>query len=336
LTTHLREKQAALEAVTRAAQLCSSVRAELVAPDTLQKSDASPVTVADWGAQALVCQLLLQRFPQDPIVAEEDSTELRRPENVRTLSRVTQHVRRYEPQATPADVCRWIDSGKRSVARRFWTLDPIDGTQGFLRHDQYAIALALIEDGRVTMAVLACPALAPQLSDTGETAGVLFVAVRGEGALMSTLGSSAFVPIRVTQSCDPSRLRILESVESAHGHPRLQQALAEALLIEAPAIRMDSQAKYGVLARGEAALYLRLPSSASPNYREKIWDHAAGALIVEEAGGRVTDMFGSRLDLASEARMSHTSGVIASNGLLHESVLAALAHLIERPAARPE
>jgi 3'(2'), 5'-bisphosphate nucleotidase len=88
---------------------------------------------------------------------------------------------------------------------------------------------------------------------------------------------------------------------------------------------MDSQAKYGIVARGDAALYLRLPSPKSPDYRENIWDHAAGSLIVEEAGGRVTDMYGQPLDFASGRKMLHNRGVIVSNGLLHTAVIEALA-----------
>jgi 3'(2'), 5'-bisphosphate nucleotidase len=91
---------------------------------------------------------------------------------------------------------------------------------------------------------------------------------------------------------------------------------------------MDSQAKYGAVARGDAALYLRLPSEKYPNYREKIWDHAAGSLIIEEAGGRVTDMNGQLLDFTSDFKMHHNRGVVASNGTIHESVLEALAQAL--------
>ena len=47
------------------------------------------------------------------------------------------------------------------------------------------------------------------------------------------------------------------------------------------------------MARGDACLFLRFPA---PDYREKIWDHAAGAVIVTEAGGRITDGSGAPLD----------------------------------------
>jgi 3'(2'), 5'-bisphosphate nucleotidase len=88
---------------------------------------------------------------------------------------------------------------------------------------------------------------------------------------------------------------------------------------------MDSQAKYGVVARGDATLYLRLPSAKHADYREKIWDHAAGTLIIQAAGGRVTDMHGKPLDLTSDYKMRDNRGVVASHGARHDAVIEALA-----------
>jgi 3'(2'), 5'-bisphosphate nucleotidase len=69
---------------------------------------------------------------------------------------------------------------------------------------------------------------------------------------------------------------------------------------------------------------MRFPSPKSPNYRENIWDHAAGAIVVEEAGGRVTDMHGQPLNFADGSKMTENRGVVVSNGVIHETVLAAL------------
>ena len=99
--TYIQEKQVALEAVTRAAKLCMAVRADMVGADSLQKDDKSPVTIADFGAQALVCQRLLAAFPQDAIVGEEDSSDLQKPENEAKLAQVTHYVQRFQPDATP-------------------------------------------------------------------------------------------------------------------------------------------------------------------------------------------------------------------------------------------
>jgi 3'(2'), 5'-bisphosphate nucleotidase len=328
--TYVRERQVAVEAVTRAAQLCAAVRAEMVGAaraemvgaTALQKDDKSPVTIADFSAQALICQRLAAAFPADSIVGEEDASELRKYENAATLDMVARYVRLALPNATRRDICHWIDLGTSQPADRFWTLDPIDGTKGFLRNDQYAVALALIENGEVKLGVLACPALPP--GGEGGQPGVLFMAARGAGAFMAPLGGGPEAPIRVAH--DGAARRFVESVEAGHGNHELQEAIARAAGIDLAPLRMDSQAKYGAVARGDAALYLRLPSPKSPGYRENIWDHAAGAILVEEAGGRVSDMRGEPLDFSAGTKLHANRGVVVSNGAVHDAAISALAH----------
>nr|MCU0232201.1 3'(2'),5'-bisphosphate nucleotidase [Acidobacteriota bacterium] len=180
-----RERRIAAGAVLEAARLAVAVRAERVAPQALAKADRSPVTIADFGSQAVICRLLRRAFPADPIVAEEAADALREPGGAATLAAVTEQVRRLEPTADRDAVCAWIDAGGGAVGPRFWTLDPIDGTKGFLRDDQYAIALALVVDGRVEVAALACPALPLAADRPAAPVGTIFVAVRGEGATMA-------------------------------------------------------------------------------------------------------------------------------------------------------
>jgi 3'(2'), 5'-bisphosphate nucleotidase len=319
------EKQTATQAVSEAARLCAAVRAEMVGADALEKGDKSPVTVADFGSQALVCRRLITAFPDDMIVGEEDATDLQKADNTSKLTQVTQYVQRLHPEATPEQVCEWIDHGNGAVAERYWTLDPIDGTKGFLRNDQYAVALALVEHGQVKVGALACPALPLNLNDPNSGIGVLFVAVQSEGAAMAPLNGDCFLPIGVVRKANTANARFVESVESAHGNQPLQRTIAQAVGISQPSLRMDSQAKYGAVARGDAALYLRLPSTRHPDYRENIWDHAAGVLIVEEAGGQVTDMYGKPLDFATGFKMRGNRGVVVSNGAMHSAVLKALA-----------
>lgn len=314
------EKQIAIDAALAAAKLCESVR-HTISPEAIEKKDKSPVTVADFGAQAVICRAIAAAFPNDPIVGEEDAAELRTPEMSDRLTQVTSFVQAVVPGATTEDVPNWIDRGNGSVAERFWTLDPIDGTKGFLRKDQYAIALALIEGGEVKLGVLACPALK---FEENQEPGLLFVAVRGEGTTMVPIAGGDAQLMSVVGSDEPDKFRFVESVESGHGDHSRQEAVAKAVGITAESLRMDSQAKYGAVAAGQAALYLRLPSPKSPNYREKIWDHAAGAIVVEEAGGRVTDMFGKPLDFAKNAKLVDNQGVVVSNGAIHDQVLEAL------------
>ncbi|XGB43308.1 MAG: 3'(2'),5'-bisphosphate nucleotidase [Nodosilinea sp. LVE1205-7] len=313
------EKVVAIAAVQQAAQLCEAVRQEMVSA-TLEKADKSPVTIADFGAQAIICRSLAMAFPDDPVVGEEDGFDLRKPGMETILDPLTDQVGRLISGSTPAQVLDWIDHGNGAVGHRYWTLDPIDGTKGFLRGDQYAIALALVVGGDLKVGVLGCPFL----SFDGQDRGLLFVAVRGQGAMMMTLQGEAAQPLRVMDDRASLNHRFVESVEAGHGDQAQQGAIARAVGITAPSMRMDSQAKYAAVAAGQAVLYLRLPSPKSPNYREKIWDHAAGTLVVEEAGGQVTDMEGKPLDFSRSARLEHNRGVIVSNGHLHQAVLAAL------------
>ncbi|WP_342596828.1 3'(2'),5'-bisphosphate nucleotidase [Cyanobacterium aponinum UTEX 3222] len=313
-----KEKEIAISAVLQASELCQKVRQDI--PPALEKQDKSPVTVADFGSQAIICKALKDIFPDTPIVGEEDATELRQPEQKNTLIKITEYVKQIIDNASENQVLDWIDYGNGKVSRRFWTLDPIDGTKGFLRQDQYAIALALIEDGEVKLGVLGCPALNINQNEQG----CIFVAVRGEGSYRMPLNGGEMTKLQVVSNDDVQRFRFVESVEASHGDQERQNAIAQAVGITSQSVRVDSQAKYGIVASGEAALYLRLPSPKYPDYRENIWDHAAGAIVVEEAGGKVTDMYGNPLDFFTATKMMENRGVVVSNSKIHEKVLEAL------------
>lgn len=315
-----KELQVGIEAVLSAAKLCQAVRKEI--PDQIEKEDRSPVTVADFGSQAIICRALAQAFPNDPVVGEEDATALSSPEMSEQLTQVTEYVKQEIANVSTDDVTEWINHGNGDPSERFWTLDPIDGTKGFLRGDQYAIALALIEEGEIKVGILGCPALSLDLPFDHQ--GLLFTAVRGEGTKVRPMDQDNFTAVGVTSPNDEEHLRFVESVEAAHGDQSLQSAIAQKAGITSPSLRMDSQAKYGAVASGSAALYLRLPSPKQPNYRENIWDHAAGVIVVEEAGGRTSDMYGKPLDFSVGAKLFQNRGVVVSNGSIHEAVLAAL------------
>ena len=319
------EVKTALAAVREAGRLCRTVQAE-IDPGELAKQDRSPVTVADFGSQALICRALRRSFPDDPIIGEEDSAILREPEQASMLERVVYHVGQLRPETGPTTVCQWIDlGGAKEYSSRFWTLDPIDGTKGFLRGGQYAIALALVLDGQVAAAVLGCPNLGPTLA-AARGDGSLFIALKGSGAWQGPLSVSGnFVPVNVSSQTDASMIRFCESVEAAHSSHGDAARIAERLAITAQPVRLDSQTKYAVVARGEAEAYLRLPRDNK--YREKIWDHAAGLLVVTEAGGTVTDIFGRGLDFSRGYQLEDNRGVVATNTPVHDDVLGAIKDL---------
>ncbi len=315
LNTKAPEIKFAMNAVRQASALVQLVQAEMVS-SAITKDDRSPVTVADFAAQALVGKLLDDAFPMDPLIGEEHSAVLQTPEEKATLERITEFVNRFVDDANPEAVCHWIDRGSADSGERYWTLDPIDGTKGFLRGDQYAVAFALVEDGQVQLGVLGCPNL-ENLN--------LIVAGRGQGAWAIPLDAqSDFRQLAVSTRSDATQARLMRSYESGHTNIGQIDFFADALNVQAEPVRMDSQAKYAVLAAGQGEIYLRLLSPSRRDYREKIWDQAAGSIVVEEAGGRVTDLDGKPLDFAKGRTLAVNRGICATNGHLHEAALAAL------------
>ena len=123
---------------------------------------------------------------------------------------------------------------------------------------------------------------------------------------------------------------VCESVVAAHAAHSVQAGIARRLGITAPPYRIDSQCKYAVVARGEASIYLRLPRDTS--YREKVWDHAAGAVVVTEAGGRVTDLDGNPLDFSQGRLLANGRGIVCTNGAIHDRVLEACRAELSSPS----
>ncbi len=311
-----------IEATRQAALMVRHIQDVLVNP-SLTKEDRSPVTVADFAAQALVGKMLAQAFPKDALVAEESSEALR--QDGAALEAVSQFMREFSGEASPEMVCAWIDHNRVDTARRFWTLDPIDGTKGFLRGDQYAVALALVVDGQVQMGALGCPRLMDGYRPDLAGSGSLAAAVRGQGAWVTDLRQpQAYEAMHVSGRSDPQAAHILRSFEAGHTNTSQIDLFAQALGVQAEPVLMDSQVKYAVLAAGKGDLMLRLLSASQPNYKEKIWDQAAGSLVLEEAGGQISDLHGRPFDFSCGRSLLHNRGVLASNRLLHAAALRAL------------
>lgn len=315
-----KEKIVAIDAVLKASELCKRVQKNLISEDSKEKKDKSPVTIADFGAQAIIIHELKKVFPNDPIVAEEDARELTICGGDTLRERVVDSVQRFLPGLTEEQIISSINQGNYEGGNsgRFWTLDPIDGTKGFLRKGQYAVALALIADGEVVLGVLGCPNLQTK-SDRMGNYGAIFFAEKGEGAYLKLYDSGVDLKIQVSDEEQASKASFCESVESAHSSHSGSTKIAEILGVTRKPVRIDSQCKYGILARGDASIYLRLPTKK--DYREKIWDHAAGYIILKEAGGEVTDCDGEPLDFSLGKTLEANTGIVGTNGKIHDEVI---------------
>jgi 3'(2'), 5'-bisphosphate nucleotidase len=324
MTLYAHELTILRDAARRAGKLCLAVRAERLigSPDAMEKAGKEPVTLADYGAQAVILGTLAAAFPKDGVIAEESSSDLVKLISNADRESLIRHVSATVGRPTSMDTIRgWLDFGRSIQTSRVWTVDPIDGTKGFIRGDQFAVAIALLVDGAPTAAALACPLLPlePALPD-GER-GIIALAVRGQGARLEALSGGFGRLMHVSSISEPQRTRALESIEAAHHDHDFAAWVFDKAGVRGKPLRMDSQAKYAAVADGRGEIYLR---HSWGNHVEKIWDHAAGVLIVEEAGGKVTDLDGNLLDFSHGARLGSNRGILATNGPIHNALLSTI------------
>ncbi|MGF1507538.1 MAG: 3'(2'),5'-bisphosphate nucleotidase [Chloroflexi bacterium] len=324
------ERNTAVSAAHAAGQLAMVIRREAFQQeDTMEKIGREPVTVADFSAQAVILKMLAQAFPDDGVLAEEKAEDFTRLSGERTHAQVLHYVGQAVDQSVTADdISTWLDFGRGKGNRRFWTVDPIDGTKGFIRGDQFAIAIALIVDGIVEVGVLCCPAMPFDPARPDSSGGVIAAAVRGEGTSLLPMDDiSKQHAASVTTVPDPEAARVVESVEKKHTDHGFSARVLEEAGVGGDPVRIDSQAKYLAVADGRAEIYIR---NSRDGHVERIWDHAAGALVVTEAGGRVTDLDGKTLDFSRGAYLDANRGILATNGPIHDPILAAIEAVSQR------
>ncbi|CBI40861.3 hypothetical protein VitviT2T_014968 [Vitis vinifera] len=352
-----RELEAAVHVVERACRLCVDVKRSLLSGDgrILEKNDQTPVTVADFGVQALISLELGKLFPSIPLVAEEDSAFLRS-NNLADLvvDAVTGKAKFGDKQLTHDDVLDAIDRGGKDAftfganPATYWVLDPIDGTRGFLKGCEalYVVGLALVVEGEIVLGVMGCPNWQEDLSSTEvqedenkpSGPGIIMVSHVGCGTWIkrfyNILDNSPNMPdcwnrSFVDQCClvHEARFCIPES-QTWESLPLSDvKASADGISIADKEILLlptccGSLCKYLMVASGRASVFfLRARSEKTI----KVWDHAVGVICVHEAGGKVTDWNGSQLDIEVdqvERRVIFPSGgILVSNGNLHDRIL---------------
>ncbi|CAL0328897.1 unnamed protein product [Lupinus luteus] len=367
---YARELEVAVRIVHVACALCEKVQEKLLATTNdliASKDDDSLVTVADLSVQATVSWLLSETFGVQnvEIVAEEDIQTITKDDSAGLLEAVVNTVNeslasasKYGLQSPETNlgtsevlkvISRCNSSGGPSG--KHWVLDPVDGTLGFVRGDQYAVALALIEDGQVVLGVLGCPNYPVKTewlnyhyqyhqttSQSSQTTlnqcgkGCVLYATKGSGkAWLQSLSSGDKMLewpncarlIRVSSTDDPALATLCEPVERANSNHSFTAGLAHSVGLRKQPLRVHSMVKYAAIARGDAEIFMKFAKSG---YKEKIWDHAAGVVIVEEAGGVVTDAGGRALDFSKGMYLEGLDrGIVACSGVrLHEKLIDAV------------
>lgn len=312
-----REVQFAVQAMQSAFEILEAIGPESAARPVF-KEDRTPVTIADFAIQAAVVGLLERVLPRDRLVGEEDDQILRSARGGPLIAQALVGVRRVHPETDEAQLLEWLRPAEGPPSSRSWVLDPIDGTIGLIRGRQYVTALALIEDGRVLLGAMACP----RYARFGE-AGCISLAIRDHGAWASGWRDPQWNALRRASTADGRRPRLIRSVEAGWRSRRRLTTIRKRLGMDRTEVRMDGQVKYLALAAGDGDLMVRLPRLDGAR-KENVWDHAAGTILVEEAGGRTSDVRGQSLDFGRGWQLEGNLGVVASAGDLHARAIEAI------------
>jgi 3'(2'), 5'-bisphosphate nucleotidase len=296
-----------LIAVQQAAMLAQRVQDDYLT--RLNKSGNEPVTIADYGVQAIINRAIHRAFPHDAIIAEESATGFKRsvkPEQQTAIAQLVGAV--LGESVSIEDIIMWLDYGQDTVSASTWIVDPIDGTKGFLAQRTYVIGVGLVEGGQAAGAVLGVPTI-----DEGE----LLVAWDGNAYRAPLYGDLALAPLRVSERGVGDTVYTVDAASRADG-PITQRLKEVFTLGDALMQRVDAQLEiYVRIARGDADLFVCKPVTRCSN---KVWDHAAGVALVEAAGGAVSDFDGGALNFGDGERIPNGS-IAASNGRLHDVVL---------------
>ncbi|KAK2612429.1 hypothetical protein QQS21_001533 [Conoideocrella luteorostrata] len=335
-----KELAIAQASVLRAARLTKKV---LSSVKELSKADSSPVTVADFAAQALLISILHAEFPQDDFVGEEDSAVLRGDEALRNRVYELYSAARDEENTSSSidEMLDFIDRGGRGTGGgqgRFWAMDPVDGTATFLTGEQYAVSLALMEDGREVLGAIVYPNVKlrggriVEDSVDEEGLGVMLSGVKNQGAYVTWLPSwtGPYRTERLPKLQPPRResLHIVDCDKNRPSHREVMKTVCEKLGAVFPGTDVwSSHIRYASLIIGGGDFLVRIPSG--PNSWSCIWDHAGAQLIYREIGGRITDLDGKEVDFSAGRYLCRSRGLVfAREEGLHAEVLRAAREVI--------
>ena len=341
------------------------------------KSDLSPVTVADLAIQTVILQVLSTVFPSHGLVAEESAEQLRADAQLLDCvqSVAVAHAResgfcwgtggceKLEEKAAVLEILdragagtgitsqmsRGVEAGEDGAVNRngnengngqeqpFWVVDPIDGTQAFLRGEQYAINVALIKGGRQELSVVACPLLSADVTEGPVTdatvdahgVGSVMFAARGQGAFVLPLEVDRELDVRkarrlrryADEVVSTEQLRSVNATRVDSGLRAVHEAVGERLGVEFPGCDLIGWVpRWVALARGLANMTVWVYKRR--NRFAKIWDHAGAMLLFEETGGVITDVDGRPINLSRGRLLDANFGFVAAPPQLHSLILA--------------
>jgi 3'(2'), 5'-bisphosphate nucleotidase len=200
-----------------------------------------------------------------------------------------------------------LDTAHRLEKRRVWMIDPLDGTNGFIDgNGDFAVQIGLARDGECVLGVVYQP-----------LTGLLYHAIRGQGAWILRPN---LAPERAGVSGKRELSLMRMAASRSHRSPRMDKVI-ETFKVREEVRRGSVGIKIGLIIEQQCDLYVHL----SP--RTKQWDTCAPEIILTESGGRLTDLFGQPLHYNS-IEVQNRNGIIASNGVAHDTIVGAIVPLL--------
>ena len=272
-----------------------------------KKRDKSPVTLADFASQIFILSQLKEKFNEDQIFAEEESSLLSKDIEILINKCFTEINIKLNEEFSSLLNYRGPQSSRQ------WIVDPIDGTKGYLRGLSYAVGIGLMENSDPKICAIGVPNYKNE-----ELA--IFIAERGKGA-QASYGDKEFTPIHVSHENNLSSSIMCQSL---HHNKQWINKLAE-MLGANKIISMDGMGKFCMVADGSADFYVR---EMNLDYSFS-WDYMPGDLLVREAGGTITDLNYKSLTFKEDKCKWTEPSLIASNGILHDNIISNIKKLTQ-------
>ncbi len=191
------------------------------------------------------------------------------------------------------------DDFKRLDCQRVWVVDPMDGTKEFIdKVGQFAAMIGLVENGEPVLGLVYQP-----------TTDTLYSAVKNMGAFVMRNGHAS--PLKVAQVSEINQMRLV--ISRSH-RAALVDNMKDALGINKEVASGSVGLKVGLMVETKCDLYLH------PNSKTKEWDTCAPQVILQEAGGTITDCWGEQLKYNKE-NVYNDKGFVASNGSCHDQII---------------
>ncbi len=285
-------------AVENAHSLCQYLRMTYL--EKIDK-DNECVTLADFGTQVILNRTLYNSYPNHAVISEENSYDFLKFTSENQRSFVTSIVSKILNESiSQEEFIRWLDYGHTSISNKCWVIDPIDGTQEFLNSNQYVIGIGELENSIPRFSFLSSfSAFTNQPIHYFTWQGKSYKYYPYDRRMIEIHVSDRNISI-ARPYCNNSALSKIYKID----------------FIEADVF--STLNGYISIASGESDVLISLKFA---NTSLKVWDHAGGIVLLQNAGGIISDIDGQELDFSQGSLLSKNKGVILSNGKFHEKLL---------------